>query len=311
MGLFSKKTYVCEKCGKEFQTRMKVCGNVLCDACLDAELDVREKLEEAVQGYVDYYEDVFYKSYSLDELKKIIAHRDNLLAKFKNNAGISRAELANASDNYKNLTDDQAAEVLKKVANSALSSTLGAAYSGRFFCSTDYSKMIVDAADVFAVGYTSDSRFNSDLEEAILCVVFTNDPYVPVFPMVYIGKKGLLEFKKSKKGREGVEALFSAMCPNLKYPVCDIKQLKKQMKQEGEVKGRLDDKFMLEQLDNASCGKGIFDTRSMNGRLSDDSAAMLDSIGYIQDIEQDIILKMDKMFNRNYWNKQIKRISGE
>ena len=44
--------FVCEKCGKEFQTRMKVSGNVLCDACLDAELDAREKLEEAVQRYV-------------------------------------------------------------------------------------------------------------------------------------------------------------------------------------------------------------------------------------------------------------------
>lgn len=311
MGLFSKKTYVCEKCGKEFETRKKLSANIICDDCFDKELNEREELEDAVSGYVAYYDEVFYKSYSLNELKKIIAHRDNLLAKFKNDSGISRAELERASENYKNLTDDQAAEVLKKMATSTIIATRGAAYSGTFFCPTEYEGMIVDAGDVFAVGYTTDINYESDIKEAILCVAFTNDPYVPVFPMVYVGKKGLFEFKKSKKGREGVEALFESMCPNLKYPVCELRKLKKQIKQEGEVNGKVDSKFMLEQMDDAINCSGFFDTEKMGNKLISGSAAMLDSIGYIQDIEQDDILKMDKMFNRNYWNKQIKRISGE
>ena len=48
----------------------------------------------------------------------------------------------------------------------------------------------------------------------------------------YVGKTGFFELTKSKKGRASVNALFEAMCPNLTYPVGDIKQLKKQISQE-------------------------------------------------------------------------------
>ena len=310
MGLFSKKTYVCEKCGKEFQKRFNSNGSI-CDECWDKEIDAREALESAVRGYADYHDDVFYKSYSIEELKKIKEHRDALLDKFKHNSGITRAQLTNASENYKNLTDEQAAEILKKVSKSTVSSTMGAIYSGNFFCPTDYEGVIVDAKDVFAVAYTTDRKLDVGYNEAILCAVFTNDPYVPVFPMIYVGKTGIFEYSKSKKGRESVGALFESMCPNLAYPVGDIKQLKKQIKHEDTVKGNLDVKFVLEKLEDAAASAGIFDTTKMHSNLLPDSATMLDNIGYIQEDEINAILKMDKMFNRNYWNKQIEKVSGE
>ena len=310
MGLFSKKSYVCEKCGKEFQKRINLNGN-LCDECWNQEANAKRELEEAVRGYINYYSDVFFKSYTSDDMRKIIDHRDDLLEKFQHDAGITRAELMNASDNYKQLTDEQAAEVLIRAANSSVSSTMGAVYSGRFFCPTHYEGMIVDAEDVFAVGFTSDYKLQAGSSEVILCAVFTNDPYVPVFPMIYVGKTGFFEITKSKKGRASVAALFEAMCPNLTYPVGDIKQLKKQIKQDGTVKGNLDSKFMLDQISNASVSSGIFDTKKMHSDLFAGSAKMLDRIGYIQENEVNAILKMDKMFNRNFWNKHIKRLSGE
>lgn len=308
MGIFSKKTYVCEKCGKEFEKRINLNGN-LCDDCWNQEQNERRALESSIRGYIDYASDVFYKQYSADEMRQIIDHRDTILDKFQHDAGITRADLKNASDNYKALTDEQAEEVLLRVSNSTVSSTMGAAYSGSFFVPTHYEGMIVDSKDVFAVGYTSDYKLNGGNSEVILCAVFTNDPYVPVFPMIYVGKIGFFELTKSKKGRESVNALFEAMCPNLTYPVGDIKQLKKIVKQEGTVKGNIEQKFMLDQISNASVSSGIFDTKKMHSDLLPGSATMLDRIGYIQEDEVNQILKMDKMFNRKYWNKQVERLS--
>jgi len=250
-----------------------------------------------------------YKSYTSEEMQEILKHRDALLEKFKFTDGISRAELMEASDNYRKLTDDEAANVLMRVAQSSVSNTMGSVYSDSFFAPTHYDGMIVDAEDVFAVGFTSDYKLDGGNSEIILCAVFTNDPYVPVFPMIYVGKMGFFEITKSKKGREGVKATFEGMCPNLTYPVCDLKELKKTIKNEGSVKGNIDQKQMLDFISSASVSSGIFNTKKMHSNLYPESAAMLDSIGYIQEEQVNTILKMDKMLNRNYWNKQIKRLS--
>lgn len=69
----------------------------------------------------------------------------------------------------------------------------------------------------------------------ILCAVFTNDPYIPVFPMVYLGKRGMFELMSPK------------------------------------------------------------------------SAKMLENIGYLQETEASKIMRLDKMLNRRYWNKQLKK----
>ena len=305
MGLFSKKTIVCERCGKEYQARITL-GVHICDECLARE----SKKKDNVKGYVDYASKMLWNSYSEEQLDAIAAHRDAILEKYRMTQGISRADLMNASDNYKKLTDDEAADVLMRMANSSVTATMGAAYSGYFFVPTAFEKTIVDAQDVFAVGYTSDYKLQDSKSEVILCAVFTNDPYIPVFPMIYVGKLGFFEIMKSKKGRQGVNALFEAMCPNLTYPVQDLKQLKKQIKADGSVKGNIDQKFMLDKISDASSSSGIFDTESMHSDLYPSSAEMLDAYGYIQETQINQIMKMDKMFNRKYWQKQIKRLAN-
>lgn len=310
MGIFSKKTYVCEQCGKEFQKRINLNGN-LCDQCINFEMNMKRELREAINGYCEYSEDVLRKSYTLDEMRNIIEHRNELLEKFRHDNGISKKELMDVSENYKKLTDEQAKEVLIRVFRTTAKATMGAVYTDRFFCPTYYDRMIVDAADVFAVGFTSDHKIQDGSKEVILCSIFTNDPYVPVFPMVYVGEIGLFEISKSKKGRESVAALFESMCPNLTYPVGDIKQLKKQIKQEGMVRGKLDSKFVLEQISNASVSVGLFDTTKMSSYISSATSNLLDSIGYIHEEQINSILKMEKMFNRNYWNKQLKNLEAE
>lgn len=305
MGLFSKKTIVCEKCGKQFQARITL-GVHLCDECLARQAEK----ENNVKGYIDYAQKMLWDPYTEDQLDVIARHRDSILEKYRMTRGISRSELASASDNYKMLTDAEAADVLRRAANSSIAATMGAAYSDDFFVPTAFEKTIVDADDVFAVGYTSDYKLQDIKSEVILCAVFTNDPYIPVFPMIYVGDLGFFEIMKSRKGRQGVNALFEMMCPNLTYPVQDLKQLKKQVKADGSVRGNMGQKFMLDRISDASYSTGIFDTKKMHSDLYPSSAEMLDAYGYIQETQVDAIMKMDKMFNRRYWQKQIKKLTN-
>lgn len=307
MGLFSKKEYVCSKCGRTYVKRLNLNGD-LCDECYSKEANERAALEDQVKGYVNYCSSVRKDSYSIEELKKIIEHKNNLVAKFKNPNGINRIELENASDNYKKLTDDQAQDILRRIAKSTVKSTIGAGYTEQFFVPTSYEGLIVDAKDIFAVGFGTDFKLHSGSDEVILCAVFTNDPYVPVFPMVYVGKTSFFELTKSKKGRANVSAIFESICPNLTYEVGDLKQLKKQIKNDGSVKGKLDSQFVLDKIEDALCSRGLFNTKDMYSNMYASSATMLDEMGYIYEEDIDEILKMDKMFNRNYWSKQIKNM---
>lgn len=313
MGLFSKKQHVCERCGKTFSKLINLNGN-FCDDCWEQEQNEKKELESLIRGYIKYCEEVFTfsKSYSSNDMREIIKHRDAIMSKYQNVYGISRTELQYASDNYKTLTDEQAQDVLLRVASSSLSATSGAVYStGKFFLPTQYDGVIVDAEDVFAVGFTSDFKMKEESKEVILCVLFTNDPYVPVFPMIYLGKKQMFDLFKSKKGREAVKATFEASCANLTYPPCDLKQLKKQIKQEGKVKGNLDEKFMLNQISSASVGTGIFDTKKMHSDMLSTSEDIVESMGYMMSGDIDLILKMDNMFNGKFWNKHMDKILNQ
>ena len=308
MGLFSKKRYVCERCGKEFQKRINMNGN-FCDECFDVEFKEKRELREIVGGYYDYGVDVLLKDYTSGELQQIITHRDQVLNIYRNRNGITREELEAASENYNELSDDEASMILARAIDTSIKSTIGAAYTNTFFCPTQYGGTIVDARDVFAVGYTSDSRLSNGDGDAILCAVFTNDPYIPVFPMVFLKKKGLFEFGKSKNGRLEVESFFSAMCRELTYPVCDIKQLKKQIKQDGVVKGNVDFKFMLDKMSDAAYGFNLFDTKNMYeySRFSP-ITSMLSEIGYYHPNDIEEILRLDNRNNRKFWDKQLENI---
>lgn len=304
MGFFSKKTVTCERCGKEYEVRISLGANI-CPECQEKQ----RKAEMAVQGYVDYARKLSLPAYTTEQLEEIVVRRQQIMEKYRMTQGISKAELMSASDNYKKLSDEQAADVLIRTSRSSVSTTLGATHSGQFFCLTDFDQVIVDTQDVFAIGLKTAYGIQCE-GEAILCVIFTNDPYVPVFPVVYTGKLGFFELTKSKKGRESVANMFYRMCPNLTYQIQDLKQLKKQIKEDGAVKGNMEQKKMLNFISDATSDTGIFNTKNLISYLSLGSKQLLDSYGYIQDTEINNILKMDKMFNRNYWNKQIKKLSN-
>ena len=74
MGLFSKKTLICEKCGKEFQARITI-GRHLCKECDDKYW----KLYADVQGYNEYAMKMSLESYTEEQLIELLASNGMLV----------------------------------------------------------------------------------------------------------------------------------------------------------------------------------------------------------------------------------------
>lgn len=302
MGLFSKKDYVCEKCGKTFQKRINLNGN-LCDECFDQDYIQRQALEQSVKGYIDYGKKYLSKTYTNDEMQAIIEHRARIMEANHNEDGVTRELLMYAGENYKSLTDEEAVQILGRAGMASINSVLGCAYTAGFLVPLDYDGVVVNADDVFAMGYVKDYKHSGGNVETILCAIFTNDPYIPVIPMFYQAKTGLFEFGKSKKARGTIEQAFSFFFQNLTYPIGELKQLKKQIKQEGMVRGNIEMKYMLDRIEDANIVTGLFKPDKMVNTAGEETMSVLDQMGYVLEYEIEILLKMDKMFNRNYWNK--------
>lgn len=300
MGLLSKKDLTCERCGKEYEARISM-GAKLCPECKQREKEAKKE----VSGYVSYGMYIG-KKYNEDELKAIAQHRDSILEEHRNTHIITREELKQAGNNYKKLSEREAVDILEKALYSFTDVNRGAAYATKgFFCLTKYEGVVVDARDVFAVAYCSDHRLvhpqDQTSVEGILCIAFTNDPYIPVFPTVYFGQIGLFAIK-SKSGRQGVEETFVRRCPNLAYPVMETKKLKKILKAE-ESKGKIDSQTMISYLSNAEAGIGMFDTRYMADTLSQDSLDKLSAYGFIPWTEISSLMKLEGMFSKSFWEK--------
>ena len=309
MGLFSKKTVKCSCCGKEFQTRIGILD--ICDECserINHEAEIRRKKVENVRGYVQYAKALGLPQYSDEQLDEIAAHKERIWAQFRCENGISKEELKKAADNYSSLSDQQAMEILQRVRDTTVEITMGAGYTGCFFVPFGFDGTIVDSQDIFAVAMTNDFRYEMDNHETLLCVVFTNDPYIPAFPIIYLGKLGFFEVLHSKKGRQGVELLFRLLCPNLTYPVQDIKQLKKQLKQDGRVRGTIPMDMMLSVLSHVSAGDTIFKRKYLNNIIPEATAELLTEHGYIPEEEIQQIMRLNKMFPKNYWEKIAKKL---
>ena len=140
-------------------------------------------LEESVKGYEQYRQKAGLLPMTRAQRAGAAAHRERILEKYRMKDGISRIELWQAVRQYRSLSCSQCEDILFRAANSALISADGAAYSRNFFVPALFEKMVVDAKDVFAVGISASYKVSLKPREVILCAVFTNDPYVPVFPI--------------------------------------------------------------------------------------------------------------------------------
>lgn len=309
MGLFTPKTVTCARCGKEFQTRIGFLN--ICDACAQEQLsqdEQRKQKAKNVKGYVQYAKAMKWEPYSENQLDEIAAHKATLVNRYQCENGISKEELKAVSDKYSKLSDAQAAEVLQRISNSTFNYTGGCAYTSQFFVPLAFEETIVSMDDVFAVALATD--YHNDLEhhESVLCAIFTNDPYIPVFPMIVLLKLGFFEVFHSKKGRQGVDILFNHLCPNLTYPVQSISQLKKQVKQEGIVRGNIAPEAMLSAISKISFSEGVFKGKYTEPILPESTEKMLESMGYIPEDKIRKIMRRDSILAGSFWDRIEKKM---
>ena len=279
MGLFSKKILTCEKCGKEYEARIAM-RNHLCKECADK----RKELRRDMQGYIDYADRMILGNYTDEQLEVIQRHRDEILMKycFPADVEITEEDLKDQEPRsiYEITSNEKDKAILANIIETVVHVTYGSAVSTRFVSLMDFPRTMVDMEDVFAVGFTSNPQIGDSGEDAVLCAMFTNDPYIPVFPMIWFGKLNFLELRKSKKTRKAIMEFFEKVCPNLTYPVQELKLLKKQIKSDKSVNGNIAVKDMLSYISKVRSGSGIFNAEKMSVYVPLGTQQMLSDYGY-------------------------------
>lgn len=211
------------------------------------------QLEAQMMGYSKYKKRVFDSSYTKLVLRSIADHRDSIIKKY-----------AGSTDKH-------------------MTNILGMCIADGIFAPVDFDGTIVDADDVFAAVYSYDIDFTirkKATDKFVLWVLFTNDPYMPVLPMVYIQSLSFGEMLIHKKRNDFIPDI-EKQCKNLKYPVCTLKEFEKIIQNEHTLRGsKMDKEFLLQQVFDAMNRKNLFEPMSISYELGGMSRALLTENGY-------------------------------
>lgn len=241
-------------------------------------------------------------------MDKLIEHRNSIIEKCKLEDTFSREELYDAGINYKKLSDEQAVKIMVDSHFKRVDVFDGAAASQYFFLPYKYENVIVDADDIFALGYTTSRKVEANNQEAIECVAFTNDPYSPVFPFRVYGQLGFFELTKSKTGRAAIELLFTLKCKNLKYSIQDLSKLDKEIKSENSVRGNIPYETMRNYISDAKAGRGIFNAKKIPtlDKFKGDTwiCERVAENGYMTGEDIDKALNINGLFTKKFWKKK-------
>ena len=211
------------------------------------------QLEAQMMGYSKYKKRVFDSNYTKLVLRSIADHRDSILKKY-------------------------AASEDKQIAN-----LLGMCYAEGIFAPVDFDGTIVDADDVFAAVYSYEIYFTirkKATDKFVLWVLFTNDPYMPVLPLVYIQSVSFGEMLIHKKRNDFIPVI-EKQCRNLKYPVSSLKEFEKTVQNEHTIRGsKMDREFLLQQVFDAMNRKNLFEPMSISYEPGGMTREMLTANGY-------------------------------
>lgn len=288
MGLF-EKTVVCENCGEEFSTG-KLSKDKLCKWCM------------IMSDQASRYGYLLPKGYEIPktEYLKASRHRDDILEKYQREDFITDEEILEACRNVHTMSMDEKKNFLIRLLGTCTNDMMGASITDKFLIS-NRSGMVLDFQNVFAIAFDMNGRMSSPVAEAINCIFFSNDPYVPALSFVYGVQKKWYQ-THSKSGRESLKNYFSnpAICPNLKYPVMELKELKNIIKKEKKVNGNIDLKLMEKLISDASINVGVF---MLDAQMGEDVKVVLYEHGYRTYTEMtEKLMLFDRKFKKE-WNE--------
>ncbi|MBQ7766306.1 MAG: hypothetical protein IJ397_05645 [Lachnospiraceae bacterium] len=288
-----------------------------------------DSLELSMEGYIEYarqqrisagdvkgvFKSLFGKTeiYTQEQLQEIDAHRREILERYRNPYAITRQEIEWAANNYKNLNEPQIIDILTRYGETAMRSADGLDFNrnATLFSLTTFPGVIIDYEDVFAIGLVSNVKVNkrNTRTDTVVCVMFTNDPYIPVFPIWYRYDLKLNEMMYSQQARIDIANAYQAVCPNLTYPITEVKELKKIIAQEPNIKGNISKEQMEKYLTDADYCSGIFDTSEYECYVNYSVEDLLESYGYVRGPVAEKTLGMGSKSTRDFWMFHIDNIS--
>ena len=219
----------CFICGKETMHIGK--GEFVCNDCIN---------RMNLKGYATYYNDFFQKPLPAGEYAKYAEHRDSILEKYRNTSPMRSIE---------EYVSEQVSLLVTK---------------NFVVLRGNYDKVVVDNQDVFAISYMSHVGVKElKIKDQLwgIFTAYTNDPYVPAYSFVNFMKENMFANPNKKDLKETIE-LINSRYTNLKYPICEHKELVKAIKSDGDVKGSIDKKTMLGIMEKARCCISVFDVEN-------------------------------------------------
>lgn len=205
-----------------------------------------------VIGYINYKQRLTKDNYPEATLQKIVAHRNAIMDKYAD-------------------TEDK-----------TVGRTAGMCFTNGLLIPADFDGVIVDVDSVYAAAYRicySKGVWKKRSDKFAYWILFTNDEYVPVLPMVCIQKytpTELLFHKEKNDLKPVVEKLFH----NLKYPICPMEQLEKMVEKDYSVRGKATKDFVLGQIYDAVNEYGLFDLNTISCEVGDGTKKLLNTYGY-------------------------------
>lgn len=212
-----------------------------------------KQLELDTLGYIQYKQRISSSKYPKITLENIIGHRNAVLQKY------------NGSE------------------NKYVDRIIGMGQAEGIFIPVDYDGVIIDADDVFATVYAFDYNLGTKKirsEDYILWILFTNDIYVPVLPMVYIQSVNFFD-RLTKQRKNDYVSVIEKCCHNLKYPICELKYFEELIRLEHTIRGKIDKTFLLEQVYDATHQFGLFDPETITCEIGARTRELLSENGYI------------------------------
>ena len=212
-----------------------------------------KQLEFETLGYTQYKQRISSCRYPKITLENIIEHRNAVLQKY------------NGSE------------------NKYVDRIIGMGQAEGIFIPVDYDGAIIDADDVFAAVYAFDYNFGTKKNRGIdyvLWVLFTNDIYMPVLPMVYVQSVNFFD-RLTKKKKNDYISVIEKCCHNLKYPICNLEYFEELVKSEHTIRGKIDKTFLFEQVYDATNQFGLFEPDTITCEIGGRTRELLSENGYI------------------------------
>lgn len=301
MGLFSKETYICEDCGREFESRIDKTIKI-CDQCQGK----FKLLKKDINGYIDYALDLdFSKEYLRDDMLAIQAHRNEIMDKYRMPHPLTSDYFAYARDNYQKMSEEDIQEVILKFSIGTYRVGYGCVATPNFLISTKYDGVVIDADEVFAVVMDADKNYTQGNNAGFRVTLFTNDPYVPVFNMVMSGGYNSV-WLKDFSGVQELQKTLQESFHYLRYYVGNIKSLEEEIKADSTVRGNISKEDMLNYLRRAHRYSGIFETKNLDDSLflANKTQEILSQMGYMEKDDARSCLRPKGLFKRSFWDEK-------